>query len=84
MTMTKSSYLKTEKVMKHLAKMIDKTVEFESGEKMGFVLIIFPFHKPGMGNYISNAKREGTIASLRELADRLEKRETIPPAEGEA
>lgn len=40
----------------------------------GFALMVFPFHAPGISNYISNGSREDMIEALRETADRLEKR----------
>jgi len=41
----------------------------------GFVLVVFPFGEMGIGNYISNARRKEMIKGLRELADRLERKE---------
>jgi hypothetical protein len=41
-----------------------------------FVLLAFEA-EPGVAQYISNAKREGIIATLRETADRLERREMV-------
>ena len=45
---------------------------------LGFCLIIFPFFKKGVGNYISNAERVDMVAELRATADRLENMEDIP------
>lgn len=42
---------------------------------IGFALLVFEFHKPGISNYISNAQRADMITALRETADRLEKRQ---------
>ena len=65
-------------IMKHLAHAIDGVMKDNFGEK-GFCLLVFDFHKPGIANYISNARREDMIKSLRETADRLEKHQDIPP-----
>jgi hypothetical protein len=51
---------------------------------MGFTLLLFQFNAPGVSNYISNANREDMIKALRETADRLERREEIPPVKGHA
>ena len=40
---------------------------------MGWVLMVFNFEAPGIGNYISNGTRKDMIKALREAADRLEK-----------
>lgn len=32
----------------------------------GFALIVFPFNRPGISNYISNANRESMIEALEE------------------
>lgn len=42
----------------------------------GFVLLTFGFNAPGIANYISNGNRADVIQSLRETADRLEKKQT--------
>jgi hypothetical protein len=46
---------------------------------LGFALLIFEFHKPGMSNYISNAERSTMVTVLREAADRLAGAQDIPP-----
>lgn len=68
-----------EEALKHIASAIEYTINYEFG-KMGFALIVFDFNQPGISNYISNAKRADMIKSLRETADRLEKRQDLPPA----
>lgn len=40
---------------------------------MGFALLVFEFHKPGMGNYVSNANRKEMIECLEETAERFRK-----------
>lgn len=42
---------------------------------MGFTVLVFPLGNVGESNYISNANRSDMIKALREIADRLEKRE---------
>lgn len=68
-----------EEALRHIAGAIEYTINHEFG-KMGFALLVFDFHKPGISNYISNAKRSDMITTLRETADRLEKNQDIPPA----
>ncbi len=41
----------------------------------GFAIVVFPFHRPGISNYVSNAQRQDMITALRETADRLEQRQ---------
>ena len=50
----------------------------EKFKGLGFVLIVFEFYKPGLSNYISNAKREDMIIALRKSADILENRQDFP------
>jgi len=69
----------TELVMKELGAEINEALEATFGKK-GFALIVFDFNKPGISNYVSNAKREDMIAALRETADRIEKNQDIPKA----
>lgn len=67
-----------EDIMRHLAAGIDGVLKDNAGMPKGFALIVFEFHEPGIGNYISNADREDMIKALRETADRIEKNEVIP------
>lgn len=48
----------------------------------GFVLIVFPFNKPGLCNYISDAERTSMIEALKEAVKRLETNEDIPAGSG--
>lgn len=41
---------------------------------LGFCLLVFEFHKPGISNYLSNAQRADMILSLKETVKRL-----VPP-----
>ncbi len=72
----------TEDVMREIGLGIDSVLKDLFIEKMGFMLVIFGFNQPGIGNYISNAQTQDTIKALRECADRLEAKEDIPPGNG--
>lgn len=67
-----------EVLLRSLAEPI-KTALYHQFGQVGFALLVFEFHKPGIGNYISNAKRADMVKALRETADRLEKKQDIPP-----
>lgn len=54
--------------MRNLAEKIKKEIP-----GLGFALLVFEFHTPGMSNYISNGQREGMIKALKETVERLEK-----------
>lgn len=81
--------------LKGIADTLDMGLELAAGKRLGFALLVFPFTEeeregakadgvlPG-GDYVSNAQRKDMIELLRETADRLEKKEDIPPAEGSA
>lgn len=56
--------------MRRLAKKIEKEIP-----GLGFCLLVFEFHEAGMANYVANAQRADMIKSLRETADRLERRQ---------
>jgi len=45
-------------------------------ERPWFLLVLF--NDPKVGQYISNCERRDMIAAMRELADRLERREDVP------
>lgn len=47
--------------MRDIASLIKKKLN-----GLGFALLVFEFHKPGMTNYISNAQREDMIKALEE------------------
>jgi len=38
---------------------------------LGFMLIVFEFHEPGMANYLSNALRHDMIKAMEETVARL-------------
>lgn len=69
-----------ESVINFIAGQIEEILtRFFGPKKIGFALILFKFGQSGLGNYVSNARREDVIKSLRETADRIEKNEIIPP-----
>jgi hypothetical protein len=49
----------------------------------GFFLMIFEFHTQGRANYISNAKREDVIKSMKEFIERTEKDWMMEAYDGE-
>lgn len=75
---------KTESTLRVMGKAIEEFLENEISIKLGFALIVFEFNKPGLGNYISNGKREDMIKALKETVERLEGNEDISAAIGEA
>jgi hypothetical protein len=81
---------KKQKFLSEMAKILDKVLETEFKERMGFCLLVFPFekHSPdGLGeiaDYVSNAKRKHMIDFLRETTERLENREDIGTTIGTA
>lgn len=73
----------TDIIMEAFAGGIDTKLK-EISPDLGFALIVFKFNEPGIGNYISNGKREDMITALREAAERLENKEDIPAGTGGA
>jgi hypothetical protein len=69
----------TEEVMRELGININAAINHYF-PRSGFVLIVFPFNRPGISNYISNAERSSMIKALKETTGRLEQREDIPSA----
>ena len=50
---------------------------------LGWALLVFPFHEPGVSNYIANAQREDMVTALREAANRLAGKEDFPTPEAQ-
>jgi hypothetical protein len=71
----------TEEIMEALGNGIDEFFKENIGAH-GYALLVFPFGDPGVGNYVSNVKREDMIDALREAANRLEKNQYMPPCIG--
>lgn len=63
--------------MRHIADLVKKQIPKDTG----FAILVFPFHEPGIANYISNAERESMIIALRGKADALESRRDFPTPE---
>jgi hypothetical protein len=51
--------------------------------ELGWALLVFPFHEPGVSNYIANAQREDMVTALREAANRLAGNEDFPTPEAQ-
>ena len=51
---------------------IGTTIKEALPEGFGFALIVFPFLRPGISNYISTAERISMIQALKETIVRLE------------
>ena len=58
-------------VLNILAETIDTFLQSCFKKKLGFCLIVFPFHLGGIANYVSNAEREDMINALEETVLRL-------------
>lgn len=65
------------KAMQKMANEVEKMLPSD----MGFMILVFPFGKPGTANYISNANREDMIIALREKADILEQKKDFETPE---
>lgn len=78
----KDAFEKSREQMRGIGKALDQVLLDLHGERMGFVITVFEFGAPGIGNYISNCRREDAIEALRELADRLETGKQIVSIEG--
>ncbi len=60
---------------KYAMQEMGKKVQAMLPKELGFCILVFPFKAPGTANYISNARREDMIKSLRETADMFENME---------
>ena len=69
----------TEEIMRELGNEIHMALKnYFPGS--GFVLLVFPFDKPSVCNYISDAGRDSMIEALKKAATRLEaNKDTINP-----
>jgi hypothetical protein len=77
--------LQQEKKMRDIARLLEKKLKQAYGVKMSFLLVTQPYGESDkVSDYIGNLARESGIGVLRETADRLERNETIPAAQGEA
>ena len=67
----------TEEIMRELGANIHGALK-EYFPNSGFALIVFPFNKPGLCNYISDAGRDSMITALKETVKKFETNEDIP------
>ena len=69
-------------VMQLLASSFERFVKVLGIERMGFAILMW--NHPRVVQYVSNCKRSEIVPALRELADKLERREDVerycPPA----
>ena len=72
----------TEVFMQSIAETMEEIIVEVFGKRMGFCVMLYEWHEPGVANYVSNSKREDMIHALRELADVLENNEDMPPTIG--
>lgn len=75
---------KNAEFMRSVAEGVDRELNGElkgMDRKFGFALVVFEFHKPGIGNYISNANRKDMIKSLKDTVERLESGREFPTPE---
>lgn len=79
-----NDFKQTEMLLEEMAYAIDKSLEDFAGCKIGFALLVFEFDESGIGNYISNAERESMIKVLRETANKIESKQSIPATIGSA
>jgi hypothetical protein len=62
-------------IMDALARVIDEELNGElkgNNRDVGFCLMVFPFHSPGVVNYISNGKQHQMIELLKQQLKRFE------------
>lgn len=60
---------------------LGKMIEGKLPKGFGFALIVFPFSRPGIANYISNAERQTMIEALKEKIKVLESKSDFPTPE---
>lgn len=63
--------------MRRLGRKIDSKLP----KGFGFALLVFPFNRPGIANYISNADRQTMIEALKEKIKVLESKSDFPTPE---
>lgn len=65
-------FKETKDIMRELGIVIDEGLQIALGERMSFALVCAKFGNSGVGNYVSNSKREDIILMLRDMANQLE------------
>lgn len=74
-----------EECMRSVAKGVNEALEMIYGQKMGFVIVTTPFNESNsVSDYIGNIERSDVVELMRETAERLEKNQIIPAAQGNA
>lgn len=68
----------TEPELRELTNRILNAIKDRLPKGTCFTVLFWPFGQPGIGQYGSNAQRADMIAGLREVADRLEKKQDVP------
>jgi len=63
-----------------MQKMADSVLKFLPKD-FGCTILVFPYERPEIANYISTANRQDMIKHLRDTADRLEQREDFETPE---
>lgn len=53
--------------LQELARQLDDALRAIAGERMGFTLIVFPLHRVGHVNYVSNCSRDDIELQLHDL-----------------
>lgn len=67
--MSESPEIKISKVLDGLSAGLEKLLEAEAGERMGFALRVFPFERNGMMNFSSNCSRSDLEAMLEQFLE---------------
>lgn len=65
----------------NLMREIGQIIEMMLPKDFGFCLMVFPFNRPGISNYISNAERATMIEALKEKIKVLESKSDFPTPE---
>lgn len=68
----------TEPELRALTSSILDAVNSRLPDNTGFAVLFWPIGTHGIAQYGSNCRRADMIASLRETADRLERRQDVP------
>jgi len=66
--------LELDAVARNIARGIGRSIGHDLPKGIGFALLVFEFGTNGLLTWISNAQRADMVKSLRECADKLEKK----------
>lgn len=67
-----SSETKVSQLGQNIAQGLDEALENLCGERMGFVLMVFPFDREGQCNYMANIDRADGVREIKTLLERWE------------